>query len=486
MFGLASGVYQSYFAPPKLSILIVGLDGSGKTALLERIKVTNISTQLDVTASSLPPSYPTGAVLVSGNTTDDFAADGAVGNNNGRKHTAGTPARLPPPLPSKNAAKGRKFVDKVTGSSSSTEINNNHEGGTTTNKNSSNKNGNDEVETKINEAARLFISSDVPPPPFDMSDISSRPPLPTYNVKRKNVTSAHQNDNTMRSSLRNMLRCPSPQKYTIAAMGGEEDDEYLDEHDVVAESSTVSSQSNNDDNVDEDYLKDYHIDYNENQQFDIKNSKVKMFPLNKIRPTLGQNLAKLDMCGCKCSIFDLSGAEKMRPLWERYYRDADAIVYVVNCADTSLDNLEKSRSEFQQMCQNDVIERHCRAGLPILIFANQIDLAYREYGEFTAVNESNAHTNGIKNSWNADEEDDFVGGPGRLDSIPLEDETDANAGRALEFHDLAALFGLHDNENNNIPNLFLFGGSAKSGEGVRASMEVLMAHAKRYHLGRRN
>lgn len=491
MFGLASGVYQSYFAPPKLSILIVGLDGSGKTALLERIKVTNISTQLDVTASSLPPSYPTGAVLVSGR-TDDFVADGAVGNNNnGRKHKAGTPARLPPPLPSKKATKGRKFVDKVTGSSSSTEINNNLEGGTTIT--SSSRNGHDEVESKINEAARLFISSDVPPPPFDMSEniTSSRPPLPTNNnVKRKNVTSAHQNDNNMRSSLRNMLRCPSPQKYTMAAMGGEEEDEYLDEHDV-AESSTVSSQSNNDeDNVngkleDEDYLKDYHIDYNETQQFDIKNSKAKMFPLDKIRPTLGQNLAKLDMCGCKCSIFDLSGAEKMRPLWERYYRDADAIVYVVNCADTSLDNLEKSRSEFQQMCQNDVIERHCRAGLPILIFANQIDLAYREYGEATAVNESNDNTNGIKNSWNADEEDDFVGGPGRLDSIPL-DETDTNAGRALEFHDLAALFGLHDIENNkNIPNLLLFGGSAKSGEGVRASMEVLMAHAKKYHLGRR-
>ena len=35
MFGLASGIYQSYFAPPKLSILIIGLDGSGKTSLLD-------------------------------------------------------------------------------------------------------------------------------------------------------------------------------------------------------------------------------------------------------------------------------------------------------------------------------------------------------------------------------------------------------------------------------------------------------------------
>lgn len=488
MFGLASGVYQSYFAPPKLSILIVGLDGSGKTALLERIKVTTITSQLDL-SSQLPPSHSNGAVVLS----NDLVAANNGAAFIGRK-VGGTSARLPPPLPSTKAARSRKFVNKTAAAAASSSSSAQNY---TTGENNSTE---DEDESKINEAARLFISSDVPPPPFDMNSSttqqkqSSRPPLPppNNNKRRDDMNPINDNNAPRGSVIRNMLRCPSPQKYTAAAMGGEEDEYNLDEHvDDVANSTTIaSSQSGNeeehdDEKWDEEYLKDYHIDYNDNQQFDVRNSKVKMFPLDKIRPTLGQNLAKLDMCRCKCSLFDLSGAEKMRPLWERYYRDTDAIVYVVNCADTSFDNLEKSRNEFEQLCQNDVIQRRRRVGLPILIFANQIDLAYRECGDATVGNNS-VNGSGTKNgggkrqvSWNADEEDDFVGGGTNKNAPPLEE----NGTRALEFQDLASLFGLHNNESNK-SNIFLFGGSAKSGEGVRASMEVLTAHAKKYHLGR--
>jgi len=43
MFSLASGVYQSYFVPQQLSILLIGEESTGKTTLLERIKVTQTS-----------------------------------------------------------------------------------------------------------------------------------------------------------------------------------------------------------------------------------------------------------------------------------------------------------------------------------------------------------------------------------------------------------------------------------------------------------
>ena len=43
MFGLASGFYQNYMIPPEVSCLILGLDSSGKTTLLERLKVTDFS-----------------------------------------------------------------------------------------------------------------------------------------------------------------------------------------------------------------------------------------------------------------------------------------------------------------------------------------------------------------------------------------------------------------------------------------------------------
>lgn len=43
MFGLAAGIYQSYFSPQQLSILLIGEENTGKTTLLERIKVTQTS-----------------------------------------------------------------------------------------------------------------------------------------------------------------------------------------------------------------------------------------------------------------------------------------------------------------------------------------------------------------------------------------------------------------------------------------------------------
>ena len=60
-------------------------------------------------------------------------------------------------------------------------------------------------------------------------------------------------------------------------------------------------------------------------QYDLK-AGAKMLPLEKIRPTIGMNLAKMDACGAKVHVFDVSG--KFQNLWERYYADADAVLFV--------------------------------------------------------------------------------------------------------------------------------------------------------------
>lgn len=205
----------------------------------------------------------------------------------------------------------------------------------------------------------------------------------------------------------------------------------------------------------------------------------------------------------------------MRPLWDRYYRDTDAIIYVVNAAETSFTNLHQSRLEYEKMMQNDAIQRRVRCGLPILILANQLDVTYGEYE--ASLQRANDEKNGRGISWNEDEEDDFVGGASSSTTTTKDGEGDNNDGgdsrditkRVVDFHDLATLFGFkkrsiissddderQDNHNSNIisnnsmahsaglRNVFLFGGSAKSGEGVRAAMEYLVAHAKSYHLAR--
>mmetsp|Transcript_8854 Transcript_8854/g.19133 ORF Transcript_8854/g.19133 Transcript_8854/m.19133 type:complete len:510 (+) Transcript_8854:398-1927(+) len=53
--------------------------------------------------------------------------------------------------------------------------------------------------------------------------------------------------------------------------------------------------------------------------------KTKMLPLRMIRPTIGTNLAKIDMYGAKCHIFDVGG--KLQDMWERYYDDCDAVIF---------------------------------------------------------------------------------------------------------------------------------------------------------------
>lgn len=211
----------------------------------------------------------------------------------------------------------------------------------------------------------------------------------------------------------------------------------------------------------------------------------------------------------------------MRPLWERYYRDTDAIIYVVNFSDASFSNLQQSRHEFRKLCQNEVIIRRLERGLPIMIFANCLDVAYCEYDK--GVERANEVDRRRQVSWNADEEDAFVGGEQQEKSHKNgENGEDCVAHRVLDFSDFLRFFELaslqvvdgnrtemgagtavesvrcngnnaksnnHHRNNNSVSrsvysksNIFLFGGSAKSGEGVKAAFEYLVAQSKQYHL----
>ena len=305
MFSLATGIYQSYFAPPKLSILIIGLDDSGKTSLLERIKVTDIHARLGVTPStaadaqslSLPASYAKGrAVAGVGNCVginpsgiEQEQQQQQRQQRGAQQHQeVGRPARLPPPLPPKQALKSGKCVEKML------------------------KGGFSRTAETI-EGQDISISGDqnilksVPPPPLVESgnSTSHKPTKPPRPPRHDSISKKPPVTTKKSSSFMELLRCPSPKKYSDATLDEDEDEEY---HDHPARDALEP--------WDTEYLRDYYIDYQEGEEFDIKKHRAsggggqakKMFPLDRIRPTLGQNLAKLDLSGCKCSLFDLSGA----------------------------------------------------------------------------------------------------------------------------------------------------------------------------------
>jgi ADP-ribosylation factor related protein 1 len=67
-------------------------------------------------------------------------------------------------------------------------------------------------------------------------------------------------------------------------------------------------------------------------------------PIDRIPPTIGMNLARIDFRGSQVVFWDLGGQIKMRSMWEKYYDDAHAIIFVVDSRD--IDRLEEAKLAF--------------------------------------------------------------------------------------------------------------------------------------------
>ncbi len=67
----------------------------------------------------------------------------------------------------------------------------------------------------------------------------------------------------------------------------------------------------------------------------------------------GMNLAKLTWQGHPAVLWDLGGQIKMRSLWERYYEEADCVVFLVDAAD--LDRLGEAKRAFGKLSGNVLI-----------------------------------------------------------------------------------------------------------------------------------
>lgn len=90
-------------------------------------------------------------------------------------------------------------------------------------------------------------------------------------------------------------------------------------------------------------------------------------PPDRIPPTVGMNLAKIHFRGAQAVFWDLGGQVKVRSLWQKYYQEADAVVYVVDAAD--LPRIEEAKAAFDAVCDSDEL-----SSVPIFTFANKQDL----------------------------------------------------------------------------------------------------------------
>ena len=88
--------------------------------------------------------------------------------------------------------------------------------------------------------------------------------------------------------------------------------------------------------------------------------------LIKTTPTIGSNVEEISYNNIKLQAWDLGGQESTRSLWNVYYVNTDAIIYVI---DTHDENYDDSKSQFYKLLENETLKNAV-----ILIYANKQDL----------------------------------------------------------------------------------------------------------------
>ncbi|XP_065151861.1 ADP-ribosylation factor-like protein 6 [Paramisgurnus dabryanus] len=88
-----------------------------------------------------------------------------------------------------------------------------------------------------------------------------------------------------------------------------------------------------------------------------------------IVPTIGFSIEKFKTSSLSFTVFDMSGQGRYRNLWEHYYKDGHAIIFVIDSGDKL--RMVVAKEELDTLLNHPDI-KHRR--LPILFFANKMDL----------------------------------------------------------------------------------------------------------------
>eukprot|EP01129_Flabellula_baltica_P005980 TRINITY_DN2201_c0_g1_i3.p1 TRINITY_DN2201_c0_g1~~TRINITY_DN2201_c0_g1_i3.p1 ORF type:complete len:176 (+),score=29.98 TRINITY_DN2201_c0_g1_i3:159-686(+) len=94
---------------------------------------------------------------------------------------------------------------------------------------------------------------------------------------------------------------------------------------------------------------------------------IKLGAVKSISPTIGFHVESIRYRSLDLVMWDIGGQDRLRKLWEHYYSDSRALIYVVDSND--IDRIDESAREFTK------IVRHLD-DVPVLIFANKQDLPY--------------------------------------------------------------------------------------------------------------
>jgi ADP-ribosylation factor family len=388
MFTLAAGLYAEYFSAPQVNLLVVGVQGSGKTTILERIKVTSFATHI-ITATGNQNNNVDDTAIAAAAAAAAVTGKDIRSKDDQRSVHKGSVHQTHGNLgPSPELLRSKIFLaDSVDEYQAPSRRRSRH-----------NRNMPTSVSSSQHNAPLSRFAWICPPPPkfrssvrMDASDRSSNSNLvrnldydgdddefstdafenhhldhPAWEANMDNDEDddyfnddnddyTDRNDDTMDTTLLSTTSMASARSRRSAASGSSNGPRKnvrishgggplglpaprritSTQHDDLRKSSMESIDlndkqqrrpSHNSDARQRSFLADIHErPVVPSVQFDLK-PNAKMLPLERIRPTIGMNLGKTEICGAKVHVWDLGG--KLLDLWERYYDDADAVLFV--------------------------------------------------------------------------------------------------------------------------------------------------------------
>ncbi|ELT95541.1 hypothetical protein CAPTEDRAFT_138515 [Capitella teleta] len=66
--------------------------------------------------------------------------------------------------------------------------------------------------------------------------------------------------------------------------------------------------------------------------------------LSKITTTVGLNIGKIDIGNVRLNFWDLGGQEELQALWDKYYAESHAVVFMIDSSDK--ERIEESKEAF--------------------------------------------------------------------------------------------------------------------------------------------
>ncbi|KAJ1900344.1 ADP-ribosylation factor protein 3 [Kickxella alabastrina] len=91
-------------------------------------------------------------------------------------------------------------------------------------------------------------------------------------------------------------------------------------------------------------------------------------PAENILPTVGVNISKVTMNRDLIKFMDLGGQADLRGIWEAYFEDCHAILFVIDSANG--ERIDEAGDVLIKLIKSEELE-----GLPVLILANKCDLS---------------------------------------------------------------------------------------------------------------